>query len=648
MVLPTIPVPVTVSSLEVPRDIFGRRIDNPRSSISLPPTTTTTYQYRPLESGTHIRILYLDPLVASDNQPLSGSIVHVSLQDEPIYDALSYYWGPSDFCREIIIDGCKLAITANLESALRCVRRRIEYYNSQGQPIGRIPIWADGVCIKQQDDDEGERNHQVRLMSQIYSDCRTGVVYLGEQADGSGNIKLIELAVNGYYQRYARQFKLQDWTQTFAGLKEETLTDDELEGWRCLGALLCRPWFRRIWVVQEFALPRRIRMMCGTWEVAGSLIPNIALMSYAWEQSPTVMRALHSYTKGQRVQAANHRFLFEARMSLGHSDELMFGKKKSEQNLSLLTLLFGTRRCKASDRRDRFFALLSLASDVKDGSTLAADYSKTFEEVEMDFARHLVNDGYGLSLLNFAGLASNSPAGYPTWLPDWTGRFSKTPHLIWEQRLDKQPAQVHLAPDRQSLLVEGCCIGVVQAMSSPAPNDITQLTNWIGEEVGTMAAKSRSYPFGVETEEATWRTLVADKSAFGARPAPEEYKLTYRRCRRLASASSDLSGHVNKGTLNVDNQFFHVVTGDKRVRERFCITTGGMFGLVPGNAEVGDLIVVIKGDERQAKGMYTLRKNVDGDARDPSYTWLGHAYVHDVWKVKQYKELEDWAIFRVR
>ncbi|KAK3955542.1 hypothetical protein QBC32DRAFT_184165, partial [Pseudoneurospora amorphoporcata] len=66
--------------------------------------------------------------------------------------------------------------------ALKSVRRRVEYY-SQGRPQP-IPMWADGVCIKQQDEDECERNHQVRLMSQIYSNCRTGVVYLGEEANG--------------------------------------------------------------------------------------------------------------------------------------------------------------------------------------------------------------------------------------------------------------------------------------------------------------------------------------------------------------------------------------------------------------------------------------------------------------------------------
>lgn len=89
-----------------------------------------SYRYRLLERKTHIRILYLDSIRPGNGneQPLSGSLVHVDLQDEPEYDALSYYWGPSDFCCEIFIDGCKLAITANLELALKSLRRRVEYY----------------------------------------------------------------------------------------------------------------------------------------------------------------------------------------------------------------------------------------------------------------------------------------------------------------------------------------------------------------------------------------------------------------------------------------------------------------------------------------------------------------------------------------
>ncbi|EGO56727.1 hypothetical protein NEUTE1DRAFT_95362, partial [Neurospora tetrasperma FGSC 2508] len=60
--------------------------------------------------------------------------------------------------------------------------RRVAYH-MQGTP-SPISVWADGVYINQENDDKCERNHQVRLMSRIYSNCRTGLMYLGEETDG--------------------------------------------------------------------------------------------------------------------------------------------------------------------------------------------------------------------------------------------------------------------------------------------------------------------------------------------------------------------------------------------------------------------------------------------------------------------------------
>jgi hypothetical protein len=47
-------------------------------------------------------------------------------------------------------------------------------------------IWADGVCVNQTD--VPERNQQVFLMRRIYSQCRRGLIYLGEEADSSAAI----------------------------------------------------------------------------------------------------------------------------------------------------------------------------------------------------------------------------------------------------------------------------------------------------------------------------------------------------------------------------------------------------------------------------------------------------------------------------
>lgn len=95
------------------------------------------YQYRPIESENHIRILYINP--TDDNkEQLSGTLIHTDVTDRPVYDALSYFWGPPDFCRRILIDGHELAITVNLELALKRMRGRRKY-SSEIQD-GPIPI----------------------------------------------------------------------------------------------------------------------------------------------------------------------------------------------------------------------------------------------------------------------------------------------------------------------------------------------------------------------------------------------------------------------------------------------------------------------------------------------------------------------------
>jgi len=73
------------------------------------------------------------------------------------YNALSYVWGGSNKHQSIFIDNQCLAVTLNLHAALL----RLRDYD-----IPRI-IWADTVCINQEDEQEKER--QIQSMAKIYS-----------------------------------------------------------------------------------------------------------------------------------------------------------------------------------------------------------------------------------------------------------------------------------------------------------------------------------------------------------------------------------------------------------------------------------------------------------------------------------------------
>lgn len=67
-----------------------------------------------------IRILVLQPGLSSD--PLAGEILHVELEDNPLYEALSYVWGYPTPTTTITTPTGPIPITSNLAEALRHIR----------------------------------------------------------------------------------------------------------------------------------------------------------------------------------------------------------------------------------------------------------------------------------------------------------------------------------------------------------------------------------------------------------------------------------------------------------------------------------------------------------------------------------------------
>ncbi len=83
------------------------------------------------------------------------------------YDAISYVWGDPTRDRPLQCGDQALKVTANLLDALTAF--------SQRDTIVRV--WADAVCINQ--DDLAEREAQVSMMGLIFREARRVLGYLG-------------------------------------------------------------------------------------------------------------------------------------------------------------------------------------------------------------------------------------------------------------------------------------------------------------------------------------------------------------------------------------------------------------------------------------------------------------------------------------
>jgi hypothetical protein len=107
------------------------------------------YEYQPLKKPDSIRLIEVKPSL-DHTAEVWCSLIHTSLSSGNIkdvlshYTALSYVWGPPQKVETIWIDERPLKITANLFSALRDLR-------DDTRPFF---LWADGICINQEDDQE--------------------------------------------------------------------------------------------------------------------------------------------------------------------------------------------------------------------------------------------------------------------------------------------------------------------------------------------------------------------------------------------------------------------------------------------------------------------------------------------------------------
>ncbi|KAF7869936.1 hypothetical protein EAF04_004720 [Stromatinia cepivora] len=175
--------------------------------------------YTPLRSDLcQIRRLALQPAVSFDDT-LHGNLDVVSLESSPEYEALSYVWGSTTPAKTINLGDHLISITPNLDNALRNLR------------LPNIPrtLWVDALCINQ--DDLDERASQVALMRRVYSEATTVLIWLGPESDGSEEaMRSIERFDKGYWKTYEFQTQFME--------------------------ILFRPWFTRIWTVQEFVMAR--------------------------------------------------------------------------------------------------------------------------------------------------------------------------------------------------------------------------------------------------------------------------------------------------------------------------------------------------------------------------------------------------------
>ncbi|EMC99613.1 hypothetical protein BAUCODRAFT_40396, partial [Baudoinia panamericana UAMH 10762] len=127
------------------------------------------FHYGNLKSAkTSIRLAQILPGSGSKGVAIDLIESFVSGRGKGLYDALSYTWGSGERNKNVTCNGRRLAVTQTLLEALQRFR----------DPVNTVTLWIDQICICQER--IKERNQQVSMMGDIFTNARKVIVWLGE------------------------------------------------------------------------------------------------------------------------------------------------------------------------------------------------------------------------------------------------------------------------------------------------------------------------------------------------------------------------------------------------------------------------------------------------------------------------------------
>ncbi|KAK8091587.1 hypothetical protein PG997_001948 [Apiospora hydei] len=259
----------------------------------------------------------------------------------PDYEAVSYTWGDSSTLHGIFLDGLEFSVTYNLWSLLHDIR-----YQGEDRML-----WIDAICIDQAND--RERGHQVQQMDKIYRNAYRVIFWLGSLTEPISALmdSLAELqkrmpGLNWAPTDYRWQLNWECIRNRFPVVRGTLRTGLKL--------LLERPWFFRVWVLQEVANARAAVVHCGHKSISARIL--------------AVCPKLLHFETDAHCQAVLDVMPGPSRGNSWWSRERDF-----------FTLLKRFSRTEATREHDKIFALFGLCPEAN--AMISTDYNKTIPDL---------------------------------------------------------------------------------------------------------------------------------------------------------------------------------------------------------------------------------------------------------------------------
>jgi hypothetical protein len=620
-----------------------------------------TYTHRALDSG-NIRLLYLLP--GETGNQLQGVIIHVPYESAGTYRALSYVWGTDQRTQELMTPDGVLRITLSLNKCLRRLRHKNE----------AIMLWVDAICINQKDNKE--KAQQIRLLPKIFQISASTYAFLegGKGSDAAIEMLMQVRAKAACEEKSKLETDATDGTESEVGndsecetdLGKSTEADDGTSSkdwsnskdwssskdwpadlprvptswndrciphlddaiWTSVEAVFALSWFRRVWIIQEIVAAPSVKIVCGKWIID-------------WNELHLAMEIVD-----RQVQLSDNDFS-QLKSSWGPFLSLAAQREWEARHhrWTLIMLLENFRYAESTLSRDRFFALLGLASDGNEAA-FEPDYDCPLEAVVLKFARVFVRQGRGIQLLYRAGLSQQSHR-FPSWIPDWTVRQPSSLHDSSEGGISfaasgPQQAKIKCITDTDELIVEGYAVDVIESISGSSNVErewkkyFREVDAMVDSAVLSLVRDSRKdlkwkvpiagvlYPkvavSGGLDLQSSYRALRIYINGNQKGKAMEENSCSVNGTAH-STAYAMAVGQVPANSFQKQSTSYITALQDTLYGWRFVITKRGYVGVVPNMARIGDVVAILKG----GRVPFILQTSV---ARPRAFRLVGECYIH--------------------
>jgi hypothetical protein len=588
------------------------------------------------------------------------------------FATLSYTWGDPNITKDIVLNGCIVKVTENLEAFLRLWSK----YAGLGKD-NNLKMWIDALCINQ--GNIHERNLHVKSMCVIYMCAIVNRAWVGSEADES-NLAMSVLEEIGNVR--GNQFE-----HEFREMQAALRVDDYFEpgSWKALAALLRRPFWLRLWIVQETAISAHNRyIICGDKAINWWNLVQ-AIMILASDLSNASTKLFQDYENlGVVVRHSSDVSLSDQVGRIQLLSRLCYHLSTPLHGPDLNELIYITRMSEQSEDRDKIYGILAMLDMKESGVSITGRIKVSYEQdvfgIFVDFTSAVIEGTGSLDIICTARSQTLGDKSTSSWIPDYRTRpdinmemTSKDPYNAAKDTQFTGRIDRSVNPPR--LVAKGLRFDIIDGLASVSGHsNLVELSRTISQSVGTDIM----YTSDEQTKDAIFQAMVAGRDGLG-NPAPETYETvvqmialadiivdtdeisnnvffklwfqTLLATRELKLGGRELGlwlrafseGHTAAFEFPDNNTIIEAITRawSVTIDRPFMTTQAGAFGLASQYAQPGDVICLLLGCT------YPVILRPDGDSGE--FRLVGEAFIHGVMEgellAQGIDDVEEFIIF---